>query len=36
MIAAIAISRGLALYTTNGDDFEGIPGLQVVALDPSD
>lgn len=24
MIAAIAVARGLALYTTNGDDFAGL------------
>lgn len=32
MIAAIAISRGLPLYTTNGDDFLGISRLRVVAV----
>lgn len=32
MIAAIALSRGLSVYTTNGEDFRGIAGLDVVAL----
>ena len=32
MIAAIAISRGLPLYTTNGDDFLGISKLHVVPV----
>ena len=29
LIAAIAISRDLPLYTCNGDDFRGISGLDV-------
>ena len=29
LIAAIALSRGLPLYTANQKDFEGIPGLDV-------
>lgn len=29
MIAAIALANGLAVYTCNPDDFEGIDGLQV-------
>lgn len=33
MIAAIALSRGLTVYTTNADDFRGITGLQVVAIE---
>lgn len=32
MIAAIASSRGLPVYTANPRDFEGITGLEVVAL----
>jgi predicted nucleic acid-binding protein len=32
MIAAIALSRGLAVYTTNADDFRGIEGLEVIAV----
>jgi len=32
MIAAIAISRGLPLYTCNAADFAGIDGLEVVAV----
>jgi tRNA(fMet)-specific endonuclease VapC len=32
MIAAIAISNDLALYTANPADFEGIEGLRVVTL----
>lgn len=32
MIAATALSRGLALYTCNPRDFEGIAGLEVVAV----
>jgi len=32
MIAAIAISNGLALYTCNSDDFAGIDGLELVAV----
>ena len=34
MIAAIAIANGLPLYTTNPADFEGIDGLEVVAVPP--
>lgn len=32
MIAAIALSRGLPVYTSNPGDFEGIDGLEVVAV----
>ncbi len=32
MIAATALSRGLAVYTCNPADFEGIDGLTVVAV----
>lgn len=32
MIAAIAIANGLPLYTCNPRDFEGIEGLEVVAV----
>lgn len=32
MIAAIAISRGLPLFTCNAADFVGIDGLEVVAV----
>ncbi|MFT3853106.1 MAG: PIN domain-containing protein [Ilumatobacteraceae bacterium] len=32
MIAAIAIARGLPLYTTDAADVRGISGLQVVAV----
>jgi tRNA(fMet)-specific endonuclease VapC len=32
LIAAIAISRGLPLYTCNAQDFAGIEGLEVVAV----
>jgi len=32
MIAATAISNGLAVYTCNPGDFEGIDGLTVVAV----
>jgi tRNA(fMet)-specific endonuclease VapC len=32
MIAAIAISNDLPLYTSNPDDFEGIDRLEVVAV----
>lgn len=32
MIAAIAISNGLPLYTTNPDDFASIDGLTVVRV----
>jgi len=33
MIAATALANGLPVYTTNPDDFEGIDGLQVVAVE---
>ncbi len=33
MIAAIAISRGLPVYTCNPVDFQGIDSLELVALD---
>ena len=32
LIAATALSRGLPLYTCNPRDFEGIDGLEVVAV----
>jgi tRNA(fMet)-specific endonuclease VapC len=32
MIAAIALSNGLPLYTCNPDDFTGIDGLEVVPV----
>lgn len=32
MIAAIAIANGLPLYTCNPRDFEGIDGLEVIAV----
>lgn len=32
MIAAIALSRGLPIYTCNPRDFEGIDGLEVVPV----
>ena len=32
MIAAVAIARGLPLYTCNPADFAGIDGLEVVAM----
>jgi tRNA(fMet)-specific endonuclease VapC len=32
MIAAIALAHGLPVYTCNPRDFEGIEGLEVVAL----
>lgn len=32
LIAAAAIANGLPLYTSNPGDFEGITGLEVVAL----
>lgn len=32
MIAAIAITADLPLYTCNPQDFDGIPGLRVVAV----
>ena len=35
MIAAIAIANDLPVYTCNPDDFTGIEGLQVIAVDPS-
>ncbi|MFN2539351.1 MAG: type II toxin-antitoxin system VapC family toxin [Mycobacteriales bacterium] len=34
MIAAIALSRQLPVYTTNPDDFVGIDGLEVVEVVP--
>ena len=33
MIAAIAISNGLPLYTCNPRDFQGIEGLEVVSVE---
>lgn len=32
MIAAIAISRGLPVYTCNPRDFDGIDGLEVIPV----
>lgn len=32
MIAAIALSKGLPIYTCNPSDFDGIEGLEVVAV----
>jgi tRNA(fMet)-specific endonuclease VapC len=32
MIAAIAMANGLAVYTCNPADFDGIDGLEVVAI----
>jgi predicted nucleic acid-binding protein len=32
LIAAVAISNGLTLYTANAEDFVGITGLEVVAV----
>jgi len=32
LIAAIALSRGLALYTVNPDDFRGISNLELVEI----
>ena len=32
MIAATAIANGLALFTSNPDDFVGIDGLRVIAI----
>jgi tRNA(fMet)-specific endonuclease VapC len=32
MIAAIALARGLPIYTSNPDDFQGIDGLTVVPV----
>ena len=32
MIAAVALSKDLPLYTSNPDDFRGIDGLEVVAV----
>lgn len=36
LIAAVAISNDLPLYTANPTDFAGITGLRVVAVPPSD
>jgi tRNA(fMet)-specific endonuclease VapC len=36
LIAATAIANGLAVYTCNPRDFEGIDGLDVVAIAPPD
>lgn len=33
MIAAVALANMRPLYTCNADDFEGIDGLEVVAVD---
>jgi predicted nucleic acid-binding protein len=32
MIAATALAHGIPLYTCNPDDFEGIDGLDVIAV----
>ena len=32
MIAATALSRGLSVFTANPEDFNGIDGLEVVAI----
>jgi predicted nucleic acid-binding protein len=32
MIAATALSRGLSIFTANPEDFNGIDGLEVVAI----
>ena len=34
MIAAVALARGLPLYTANPDDFPALPGLAIVAVAP--
>ena len=34
MIAAVALSRGLPVHTSNPDDFQGIDGLAVIAVPP--
>lgn len=36
MIAATALAHDLPVYTTNPADFEGIDGLEVVAVDAPD
>jgi predicted nucleic acid-binding protein len=36
MIAAVALANGLPLYTCNPDDFAGIDGLVVVAVEHPD
>ncbi len=36
MIAAVALANGLALFTCNPDDFEGIEGLSVIAVSHPD
>lgn len=36
MIAATAIASGLPLYTCNPGDFDGIDGLEVIAIPVSD
>jgi hypothetical protein len=35
MIAATALARGLSVYTSNPDDFQGIDGLTVVPVSVS-
>ncbi len=35
LIAAVAVSQGLPLYTANQRDFQGIPGLTVYAVAPA-
>ena len=32
MIAATALANGLPVYTSKADDFDGIDGLEVVAV----
>jgi predicted nucleic acid-binding protein len=34
MIAAVALSQGLPVHTSNPGDFEGIEGLDVIAVPP--
>ncbi len=34
LIAAVAVSNGIPVYTANPDDFRGIGDLDVVAVDP--
>lgn len=34
LIAAVALTKGMAVHTANPRDFEGIPGLEVVDIRP--
>lgn len=34
MIAAVAVAQGLPVHTSNPKDFQGIAGLEVIAVDP--